>query len=162
MNKLTMVVLTLTLTACSGHIGTTVQVKGVGPMERIYHDNGGMARLEYQAWHDRANEHGYKGYIVDGSCTSFCVFMAFYSKYSCYTKNVRLGIHLGTHPILGRTDEVDEFNEKLLAGIPKPLADMIREVDNATVLGGRDVLFEELFEKWPEGYCARKAITIVE
>ena len=150
----TAVVAIAALSACSGHVGVPVEVDGVR-MERIYHDNGGHAPTAYADWIERAEKHDIRGYIVDGPCVSFCVFMAFYSDLSCYTPSASLGIHLATNWYGGRDDKMNAFNEKLLSGIPQALADEIRKVDNFTAFEGRDIRYDELKQIMPDRECPK-------
>jgi len=150
------------LSACSFHVGKPVDAynyktgEDIGPMELITHDNGGFARVEYPKWQARQKQHGYRGYIVNGPCVSFCAPLALYSRFSCYTSSGSLSLHLSPH-LPGGKAEMQRFNDKLVSFMPEPLRPVLRAAGN-NPLTGIDLTFEDLRRVWPEGWCEEKGI----
>ena len=148
---LPVLVVVLLASACSGHFSRLETTPKGEVVERIYNNIGGHVRTEWAAWTARQRKHRINHYVIDGSCASFCSFVALASPRSCYTRSVRLGVHPASIAGMVETEETRELTRWLVAKWPKGLQDWWA-ANRPTVLG-RDLLYEDLKRIIPEREC---------
>lgn len=145
------IVLLSALTACGGaHVSKVETVNGK-KVERIYNNLGGFVDDEMAAWRSRVNAHGIQAFIVDGTCASFCTFVALYSPDSCYTRNVRFYVHAASSYGLVETPATKAFTREAVSYWPKGLRDWWNKTRPGTA--GVTLRYSDLKRIIPERAC---------
>ena len=144
--------LALLVSACSGHVSRIEKAENGFVYERIFNDMGGHVRNEYAAWTARQQAHGITHYVIDGTCASFCSFVALTSPRSCYTKSARLGLHPASIGGVMETAETRRLTAHLVSLWPQGLRDWWA-ANRPSVLG-HDLVYADLKRIIPERECS--------
>ncbi len=141
------------LSACvgSGHTSKIEKLPSGKVVERIYSNFGGFVNHEMSEWRSRVRKHGIRHYIIDGSCYSFCTFVALYAPESCYTKNVKFFLHPASMYGLYENGETQAWTAAAVALWPKGLRDWWAE--NRPGIGGVFLEYDQLVRMIPERAC---------
>ncbi len=143
--------LALRVSACSGHIGRIETADNGFVYERIFNNLGGNVSTEFDNWRARQRAHGITHYVIDGTCASFCSFVALTSPKSCYTKSARLGLHPASIAGVAQTPETRRLTAHLVKQWPQGLQDWWA-ANRPSVLG-HDLVYDDLKRIIPEREC---------
>ncbi len=145
------IAVTLLVSSCSGHIGHIEKTASGEVVERIYNNHGGAVKTQLRVWKARERQHKISHYVIDGTCASFCSFVAFYSPKSCYTRSARLGVHPVSIAGLRETDATRRLTDYFVANWPQGLQEWWAA--NRPSILGQDLVYADLKRISPEREC---------
>ena len=153
LKRLGILSLLVAVAACgqSGHTSKIEKLPDGKVVERIYSNYGGFINREMSEWRARVRKHGIRHYIIDGSCYSFCTFVALYAPESCYTKNVRFFLHPASMYGMYENGATQAWTKAAVALWPKGLRDWW--ANNRPGISGVFMDYDDLYALIPERAC---------
>lgn len=124
---------------------------------RVEHNPGGLVRRELKNWAERMGQTDH--IVVDGTCLSFCAFIALRRWGSCYTAKARLGFH--SISSRGGLKALPEYTDYLATWLPEPLRIWFEGTGlkyRPNILGFQTLTWADLQKIWPEGACTDQLI----